>query len=88
MPDVADAPHEVLPNILKGRIEDLHGWALFNQEKYPEAITHLKQASQILPAQTPAWRTALWHLGAALEQIRTEGTGTRGLYQELSRRAC
>jgi tetratricopeptide (TPR) repeat protein len=68
VPDVADAPHTVLANILKGRIEDLHGWALFNQEKYSEAITHLKQASEILPAETPAWRTALWHLGVALEQ--------------------
>lgn len=68
VPDVADAPHNVLANILNGRIEDLHGWALFNQEKYSEAITHLKQASEILPAETPAWRTALWHLGVALEQ--------------------
>ncbi len=68
VPNVSDAPHSVLSNILKGRLEDLHGWALFNQEKYTEAITHLKQASEILPAETPAWRTALWHLGAALEQ--------------------
>ncbi len=30
----------------KGRIEDLQGWALFNQEKYPEAIAHLKQAAE------------------------------------------
>ncbi|HEY6660698.1 MAG TPA: TPM domain-containing protein, partial [Pyrinomonadaceae bacterium] len=59
VPDVAEAPHNVLANILKGRIEELHGWALFNDEKYPEAITHLKQASEILPAETPAWRTAL-----------------------------
>ncbi len=68
VPDVADAPHEVLANILKGRLEDLHGWALFNQEKYSQAITHLKQAAEILPVETPAWRSALWHLGAALEQ--------------------
>lgn len=68
VPDVAEAPHNVLANILNGRIEDLHGWALFNQDKYSEAITHLKQASEILPAETPAWRTALWHLGAAFEQ--------------------
>ena len=68
VPDVADAPHNVLANILQGRIEDLHGWALFNQEKYSEAITHLKQAAEILPVETPAWRTALWHLGVALEQ--------------------
>jgi len=68
VPDVAPAPAEVLANIYKGRLEDLEGWALFNQEKYPEAMTHLKQASETLPAQTPAWRNALWHLGVALEQ--------------------
>jgi tetratricopeptide (TPR) repeat protein/outer membrane biosynthesis protein TonB len=68
VPDVMQAPAEVLANIFKGRLEDLEGWALFNQEKYPEALTHLKQASEILPAQTPAWRNALWHLGVALEQ--------------------
>ena len=68
VPDVAPAPAEVLANIFKGRLEDLEGWALFNQEKYPEAITHLKQASETLPSQTPAWRNALWHLGVALEQ--------------------
>jgi outer membrane biosynthesis protein TonB len=68
VPDVADAPHSVLTNILKGRMEDLEGWALFNQEKYSDAIPHLKQASDILPASTPSWRTAVWHLGAAYEQ--------------------
>ena len=68
VPDVAPAPKEVLASILKGRLEDLEGWALFSQEKYPEAIIHLKQATTTLPEQTPAWRTAYWHLGAALEQ--------------------
>ena len=68
VPDVATAPAEVLANIYKGRLADIEGWALFNQEKYSEAITHLKQATEIAPAQTPTWRTALWHLGAALEQ--------------------
>lgn len=68
VPDVAEAPQHLLANILKGRLEDLHGWALFNQEKYTEAIEHLKLAAEILPAETPAWRTALWHLGVAHEQ--------------------
>ena len=68
VPDVGEAPHEVMANILKGRLEDLHGWALFNQEKYTDAIGHLKQAAEVLPAETPAWRTAQWHLGVALEQ--------------------
>ena len=68
VPDVAEAPREVLTTILKGRIEDLIGWALLDQGKHEEAISHLKQAAQTLPAGTPSWRTALWHLGAALEQ--------------------
>ena len=68
VPDVAPGPPEVLANIFKGRLEDLEGWALFNQEKHTEAITHLKQATETLPSQTPAWRNALWHLGVALEQ--------------------
>jgi len=68
VPDVATAPAEVLANIFKGRLADIEGWALFNEEKYSEAITHLKQAAEISPPETPAWRTALWHLGVALEQ--------------------
>ena len=68
VPDVAAAPPEVLANIFKGRMEDLEGWALFNQEKNAEAITHLKKAAEIAPAETPTWRSALWHLGVALEQ--------------------
>jgi tetratricopeptide (TPR) repeat protein len=68
VPDVADAPQSVLKNILKGRIEDIEGWALFAQQNHADAVTHLKLAAETLPAGTPAWRTALWHLGAALEQ--------------------
>ena len=68
VPDVAEGPRNILSNILKGRLEDLQGWGLFNQEKYPEAIEHLKQAVQILPEATPAWRGALWHLGVVHEQ--------------------
>jgi tetratricopeptide (TPR) repeat protein/uncharacterized membrane protein YgcG len=68
VPDIAPGPPEILARILKGRLEDLEGWALYSQEKNTEAIAHLRQATEILPALTPAWRTAYWHLGAALEQ--------------------
>ena len=67
VPDVSEAPPNVLANILKGRIEDLTGWALLNQAKSKEAVSHLKLAAETLPAGTPAWRSALWHLGSALE---------------------
>jgi tetratricopeptide (TPR) repeat protein len=68
IPDIAEAPRSALSNIMRGRMEDLTGWILFNQDKYPEAIEHLKQASSVLPNGTPAWRNTLWHLGVVLEQ--------------------
>lgn len=68
VPDVAEAPRDVLERILLGRSEDLIGWALFNQEKYPEALDYLKRAADLLPSGTPAWRTATWHLGVAQQQ--------------------
>ncbi|HEY6243985.1 MAG TPA: tetratricopeptide repeat protein [Pyrinomonadaceae bacterium] len=68
IPDIAEAPRSALSNIMRGRMEDLTGWILFNQDKYPEAIEHLKQASTVLPNGTPAWRNTLWHLGVVLEQ--------------------
>ena len=68
-PQITDAPANVLANILRGRIEDISGWALFNQDKPAEAVEHLRRAANILPAGTPSWRTALWHLGATLERL-------------------
>jgi Cna protein B-type domain. len=68
IPDIADAPRSALSSIMRGRIDDLTGWILFNQDKYPEAIEHLKRATTTLPNGTPAWRNAAWHLGVAYEQ--------------------
>jgi tetratricopeptide (TPR) repeat protein len=67
-PDIPQAPRNVLANILRGRIEDLSGWVLFNQDRYAEAIERLKRAVDILPQGTPSWRGASWHLAVALEQ--------------------
>lgn len=67
-PDVPEAPRNVLANIMRGRIEDLAGLALFKQDKTALSIDHFKRAVAILPEGTPAWRNALWHLGTALDQ--------------------
>ena len=67
-PDIPEAPRNVLSNLLRGRIEDLTGWALFNQDKLDEAVDHLRRAVSILPEGTPAAHSTLWHLGAALER--------------------
>jgi tetratricopeptide (TPR) repeat protein/uncharacterized membrane protein YgcG len=67
-PDIPEAPRNVLANLLRGRIEDIAGWARFNQDKVDEAVDHLKRAVTILPEGTPAARTSLWHLAAALDR--------------------
>jgi tetratricopeptide (TPR) repeat protein len=67
-PDIPEAPRNVLSNLLRGRIEETSGWALFNQDKLDEAVEHLQRAATILPEGTPAARTSLWHLGAALDR--------------------
>jgi len=67
-PDIPEAPRNLLANVLRGRIEDTSGWALFNLDKTEEAIDHLRRATNILPEGTPLYRGALWHLAAALER--------------------
>jgi predicted Zn-dependent protease len=48
-------------------MEDLAGMALFNLDKPAEAVTRLRRAAGAAPEGTPLWRTAMWHLGVALE---------------------
>jgi outer membrane biosynthesis protein TonB len=67
-PSIPEAPRNVLSNLLRGRIEDVSGWALLNQDKADQAVEPLKRAISILPEGTPAARAALWHLGVALER--------------------
>jgi hypothetical protein len=49
-------------------VEDLTGLSLFKQDKSALALEHFRRAVAILPEGTPAWRSALWHLGTALDQ--------------------
>jgi tetratricopeptide (TPR) repeat protein len=66
-PTIPDAPRAALSGLLRGRIEDLAGQALFNLDKSAEAVVRLRRAVNASPEGTPLWRSALWHLGAALE---------------------
>ena len=67
MLDVPDAPRMALSGILRGRIEDLAGLALFNLDKHNEAVVRLRRAVTTATEGTPLWRSSMWHLGAALE---------------------
>ena len=66
-PEIPDAPRAALSGVLRGRIEDYAGLALYNLDKPAEAVTRLRRAVSGATEGTPIWRSALWHLGAALE---------------------
>ncbi|HMG73943.1 MAG TPA: TPM domain-containing protein [Pyrinomonadaceae bacterium] len=66
-PRIPDAPRDALSGLLRGRIEDLAGMALFKMDKSNEAVARLRRAVNAAPEGTPLWRSTLWHLGAALE---------------------
>jgi tetratricopeptide (TPR) repeat protein len=66
-PKIPDAPRAALSGLLRARIEDLAGVALFKLDKSNEAVARLRRAVNAAPEGTPLWRSALWHLGGALE---------------------
>ena len=73
---VPDVPRQTLLNILRGRIEDISGWALFQQGKTGEAVVRLKRAVSVLPEKSSWWRGSMWRLGAALD---TDGKSKEAL---------
>ncbi len=64
---VPDVPRQTLLNILRGRIEDISGWTLYQQGKTGEAIVRLKRAVSVLPEKSSWWRASQWRLGTALD---------------------
>lgn len=64
---VPDVPRQTLLNILRGRIEDISGWALYQQGKTSEAVVRLKRAVSVLPEKSAWSRASLWRLGTALD---------------------
>jgi predicted XRE-type DNA-binding protein len=65
--DVPTAPRSALSGLLRGRIEDFAGLALFNLDKPADAVVRLRRAVTTATEGTPLWRSSMWHLGAALE---------------------
>ncbi|MDX6384222.1 MAG: hypothetical protein QOK48_1795 [Blastocatellia bacterium] len=66
-PKIPEAPRSALSGLLRGRIEDLAGQALFKMDKANDAVARLRRAVSAAPEGTPLWRAAMWHLGGALE---------------------
>ncbi|MFL6211113.1 MAG: tetratricopeptide repeat protein [Pyrinomonadaceae bacterium] len=65
-PDFPTVSRASLVKIMRGRTEELLGWALFNEGKASEAVTALRRAVSVLPVDSLYMRNAQWRLGAAL----------------------
>jgi tetratricopeptide (TPR) repeat protein len=65
--DVAAIPRPVLTNIMRGRIEEIAGWTMFQQEKPDEALVRLRRAVSVLPENSAWWRSSLWKLATVLD---------------------
>jgi uncharacterized membrane protein YgcG/tetratricopeptide (TPR) repeat protein len=84
---VGDVPRGVLDRIMRGRIEDLSGWSLFNQDKRSEALLHLRRAISVLPENSAWWRAAEWHLGATLDATGSQQEALAAYLKSYSRYA-
>jgi hypothetical protein len=63
---VPNVPRPTLSAILRGRIEELAGWALYQKGDFADATIRLRRAISVLPAKSAWWRSSMWRLGASL----------------------
>jgi tetratricopeptide (TPR) repeat protein len=64
---VPEVPRQTLSAVLRGRIEEISGWTLYQQNKPVEAAVHLKRAVSVLPEKSAWWNSSMWRLGASLQ---------------------
>jgi tetratricopeptide (TPR) repeat protein len=65
-PNVPVLPREVIEKLLRGRADELIGWAQLNDGRAADAVASLRRAVGMLPENSLYWRNALWRLGSAL----------------------
>ena len=65
--NVPAVPRSTLSAILRGRIEEINGWAAYQMQDPTEAVLRLRRAISVLPPNSAWWRTSTWRLGSALE---------------------
>ncbi len=64
--NVPSVPRPTLSAALRGRIEEISGWAAFQMDDAAQAVVHLKRAVGVLPVDSAWWRSSTWRLGTAL----------------------
>jgi tetratricopeptide (TPR) repeat protein len=64
---VPNITRPTLSKILRSEIEQISGWALYQQNKAGEAVVRLKRALTVVPEKSTWSRLTMWRLGAALD---------------------
>lgn len=63
---VPEVPRPTLSAILRGRMEELAGWALYEKGEQDEAAVRFRRALSVLPEKSAWWRSTKWRLGNVL----------------------
>lgn len=63
---VPPVPRATLSAVLRGRIEEIAGWAYYQMQDSEQATLRLRRAVSVLPADSAYWRSSLWKLGTTL----------------------
>lgn len=64
--NVPEVTRSTLSAIMRGRVEEISGWAQYQMDKPEDAVVRLKRAISVLPVDSAWWRSTTWRLGAAL----------------------
>lgn len=67
MVNIPVLPRETLRQIMRGRVEEIAGSTLYQENKLEEAAVRLRRAVGVLPENSVWWRSSYWKLGAALD---------------------
>ncbi len=66
-PNINTTQRTALSRVIRGRIEELAGWAFLSQNNTDEALIRFRRALSVLPENTSWWRSTQWQMGLALE---------------------
>ncbi len=64
--NVPEVPRPTLLAVLRGRVEEIQGWALYQMDDTAQAAIHLKRSVGVLPIDSAWWRSSMWRLGTTL----------------------
>ncbi len=84
---VPDVPKETLQMVLRGKIEEISGWAEQQDSNPDRAVVHYKRGLSILPKDSALWHSTMWRMG---ESLQSQGKSKEALdsyiksYQDTS----